>query len=487
MRLLYAFLIRLFAGSRSLSSFVRLSVMVVLLAHSAAHAQTDSISRGQIVERIEALNDASQSYALYLPSNYTPDRKWPVLYAFDPGARGRVPVERFKEAAEKYGWIVLGSNNSRNGPWAVVVNAWNAMLTDSHQRFAINDDRMHATGFSGGARAAVRIAAGCKCLAGVMANGAGFPSDLAPSPQMHFVFFGAAGVDDFNYPEIKSLEEPLTKAGIIHRVQTFAGRHEWPPVSVATAAVEWMELHAIKAGKRPRDDGFVNAIWQQLLSDARALEEAKKYNEAYQLYLDVAQSFKGVRDVADIEAKVNQLGSSGELKAAIREEQAQIKKQRELESRLNTLIAARDGRASINQSDEGFNAETLLSKILNDLRKQSKASEDSNQRRVARRVLDGLFVGLIEQGISLLQTEKNYSESIKPLKLATEVNPDRPGAFFYLAWAYAANRDKKKSLQSLNTAVEKGFSDTAMITANKAFDSLRNDPEYQQIMARLRK
>jgi len=465
-----------------MSSFVRLSVLLVLFAH--ATAQIHSIPRGEVVERIEALNDSSQSYALYLPSNYTPDRKWPVLYAFDPGARGRVPVERFKEAAEKYGWIVLGSNNSRNGPWNVVVNAWNAMLTDSHQRFAIDDERMYTTGFSGGARAAVRIAAGCKCLAGVIANGAGFPSDLAPSPQMHFVFFGAAGVDDFNYAELKSLQELLTKAGIIHRVQTFDGRHEWPPVSVANAAVEWMELHAMKAGKRQRDDGFVSAMWQQSLTNARTIEEAKKYTEAYQLYLDLAASFKGLRDVAEIETKANQLANSRDLKDAIREEQLQIKKQRELESRLHSLIA---GAVSINQSEEGFDTGNLLSKILDDLRKQAKASEDSSQRRVARRVLDGLFVGLIEQGISLLQTEKNYSESIKPLKLATEVNPDRPGAFFYLAWAYAGNRDKKKSLQSLNTAVEKGFSDTAMITTNKAFDSLRSDPEYQQIMARLRK
>ena len=360
------------------------------------------------------------------------------------------------------------------------------MLTDTHQRFAIDDERTYATGFSGGARAAVRIAAACKCLAGVMASGAGFPVDLTPSPQMHFVFFGAAGVDDFNYPELKSLGEPLTRAGISHRVQTFDGRHEWPPVSVATAAVEWMELQAIKAGKRPRDDGFTDTMWQQLLSDARALEESKKFYEAYQLYLDLAASFNGLRDVAQIETKVNQLGDSRELKAAIREEQAQIRKQRELESRLNTLIAARDGGASINQTEEGFDTGNLLPKILNDLRKQSKASEDSTQRRVARRVLDSLFIGLVEQGISLLQTEKNYSESINPLKLATEVNPDRAGAFFYLAWAYAANRDKKKSLQFLNKAVEKGFSDTAMITANKAFDSLRNDPEYQQIMARLR-
>jgi predicted esterase len=471
-----------------ISSFARLSVLVVLLAHSTslAIAQTESIPKGQIVESVVALNDPSQSYALYLPSKYTPNRKWPVLYAFDPGARGRVPVERYKEASEKYGWIVLGSNNSHNGPWNVVVNAWNAMLTDTHQRFAIDDERTYATGFSGGARAAVRIAVGCKCLTGVMANGAGFPVDLAPSPQMHFVFFGAAGLDDFNYAELKSLQEPLTKAGITHRFQTFEGRHEWPPLSVATAAIEWMELQAIKARKRPRDDAFINATWQQLLNGATTLEQAKKYYEAYQLYLDLAQSFKGLREVAEIETKVNQLADSRELKAAIRDEEAQIKKQRELESRLSSLMAGRDAGPSVNESEETFDSGNLLPKILNDLRKQSKAPDDSTQRRIARRVLDGLFIGLFEQGTSLLQTEKNYSESIKRFKLATEVNPDRPGAFFYLAWAYAASGDKKKSLQYLSTAVEKGFADAAMITANKAFDSLRNDPEYQQIMARLK-
>jgi predicted esterase len=472
-----------------ISSFVRLSVLVVLLAHSAAHAitQTESIPRGQIVERIEALNDSSQSYALYLPSNYTPDRKWPVLYAFDPGARGRVPVERFKEAAEKYGWILLGSNNSRNGPWDLAVNAWNAMQIDTHQRFAIDDQRMYTTGFSGGARVAVRIAVACKCVAGVMATGAGFPTDLAPSSGMSFVFFGAAGVDDFNYAELRSLEEPLFQAGISHRLQTFDGRHEWPPNAVATAAVEWMELHAIKAGKRPRDDAFINATWQQLISDAKAREESKNYFEAYQLYLDLAQSFRGVRDVAEIERKVKQLVDSRELKAALREEQAQTKKQRELENRLNSLIADRNGGASANPTEEGFDSANLFPKILSDLRKQSTATEDSTQRRVARRVLDGLFVGLVEQGISFLQTEKNYSESIRIFRLATEVNPDRAGAFFYLSWAYAANRDKEKSLQFLNKAIDKGFSDTAMIEATKAFDSIRNDPRYQQIMTRLKK
>ena len=175
------------------------------------------------------------------------------------------------------------------------------------------------------------------------------------------------------------------------------------------------------------------------------------------------------------------------MRAAVREEQDQIRKQRELESQLNSLMASRDRGTPANQNEEGLDPNNRLQAILRDLRKQTKALEDSSQRRVARRVLDGLFIGLVEQGIGLLQTEKNYSESVKRFKLATEVNPDRPGAFFYLAWAYAASRDKKKSLQSLNTAVEKGFSDAATITTNKAFDSLRTDPEFQQIIARLRK
>jgi hypothetical protein len=76
-------------------------------------------------------------------------------------------------------------------------------------------------------------------------------------------------------------------------------------------------------------------MWQQTLNEARTLEELKKYYEAYQLYFDLSASFKGLRDVAEIETKVNQLDDSREVKAAIRKEQAQIRKQRELENRLN--------------------------------------------------------------------------------------------------------------------------------------------------------
>src|SRR5438270_11070488 len=110
---------------------------------------------GKVLERVICRDNAQQSYALYVPSSYTPERAWPILYCLDPGARGRVPVERFAAAAEKAGFLVAGSNNSRNGPFAPSELAIRLMLTDTHARFQIDDSRVYAAGLSGGARLAL--------------------------------------------------------------------------------------------------------------------------------------------------------------------------------------------------------------------------------------------------------------------------------------------------------------------------------------------
>jgi poly(3-hydroxybutyrate) depolymerase len=175
---------------------------VLILAPSltfSADAQTgaapsESLPKGQIIDKVVCTKSPEQSYALYLPSTYDAARKWPILYAFDPGARGKLPVAQFKDAAEKYGWIVVGSNNSRNGSGQSSVDAWNAINNDVAERFSIDERRAYATGFSGGARMALFFAVRCnECLAGVIAGGAGFPSSMTPDASMHFSIFAAAG------------------------------------------------------------------------------------------------------------------------------------------------------------------------------------------------------------------------------------------------------------------------------------------------------
>jgi tetratricopeptide (TPR) repeat protein len=201
-----------------------------------------------------------------------------------------------------------------------------------------------------------------------------------------------------------------------------------------------------------------------------------------------------LHDVSESDSKVEALRASREVRDGIRDEQQEIKKQRELENQLIGLLAATDrsnvrdqnsdrtATAADESADPGFRLKTLLT----GLQRQSKAEADSATRRVARRVLSGQYVGLSERASNSLQTLKRYDEAVRLYTLATEVDPDRPGAFYNLAWAYNAKGDKKKALKALQSAVEKGFKDHAAISANSAFDSLRNDPTYLQLIEKMR-
>ena len=148
--------------------------MVVLLASLGCALALAEQPTGTVLDDIRCAESPEQSYVLYLPSGYTAERAWPVIYCFDPAARGHAPVERLRIAAERFGYIVAGSNNSRNGSWEASAAAAQAMIHDTRTRFAIDDSRSYAAGFSGGARASCEIATRWH-LAGVLPPGRVFP------------------------------------------------------------------------------------------------------------------------------------------------------------------------------------------------------------------------------------------------------------------------------------------------------------------------
>jgi len=183
-------------------ALVKAAVLFAALRASVAAAQ--DLPRGQIVDEVKCAGDPSQSYALYLPSSYSPNRSWSLLVGFHPAARGRAIVETYRAAAEQYGFIVAGSNNSRNGPWQVSGASAQAMSADLGQRFAIDEKRFYLTGLSGGARVALQFALANKVIAGVIASSAGYP-DSQPRKTLPFALFGTAGTEDFNYIEMRLL------------------------------------------------------------------------------------------------------------------------------------------------------------------------------------------------------------------------------------------------------------------------------------------
>jgi predicted esterase len=195
------------------------------------------LPRGVVVERVQCAGNAQQSYALYLPAGYTPKQKWPILFCFDPGARAKVPVERFAQAAEKHGFVVVASYNSRNGPMEPIREALDSLLRDVSLRFAIDEKRMFAAGHSGGSRVALQWGESGQ-LAGVVACGAAFEREVPK--RFSAPVFVAAGRDDFNYHELHALSVELSRRQVRSRFVEFDGGHQWLPEALTGEALAFL-------------------------------------------------------------------------------------------------------------------------------------------------------------------------------------------------------------------------------------------------------
>ena len=443
-----------------------------------ARAAQDQLPRGEVVDKVVCKSDPSQSYALFLPPGYTADKKWPILYAFDPVARGTVPVKLFKDAAEKFGYIVVGSNNSRNGIdiSEIVKTLW----ADTHERFAIDERRVYTTGFSGGARVASAVALSYRdAVAGaIVASGGPRPNVNLSSSQL--VFFATAGTEDFNFPEMQQLARRLDALGVTHRLVVFEGSHEWPPAEVCGDAIAWMEVQAMKAGTRAKDDTLIDERLKLQLNRARDYEASQKSYEAYLEYEALVMEFRGLRDVNEFAAEAARLKSSKEVKAAIKSELAEENDQTSLLAKLQTLFAQ--------LKDASVYPETMveLKANLSDIAKKADESKSVAERRVAHRVVQALRVQMYEEAFALRQ-RKDYASVPAKLELVAMISPKDPRVFYDLATAYARAGNKGRATAALGKAIERGFSDLARIEQNEDFAILRNEAEYKKIVAALKK
>jgi dienelactone hydrolase len=362
----------------------RLAGFLLLLSLATAAAGAQDLPRGQVVPDVRCLGDATQSYALYLPSTYSPDKTWPLLMGFHPGGRGIAIVEKYRAAAEKYGYIVAASNSSRNGPWDVSERAVTAMTRDLAARFTTDEKRLYATGHSGGARVAMQIAL-TNPLAGVIASSAGYP-DSIPRSKLKFVVFGTAGDTDFNYIELKLLDNALKTP---HRVVIFDGGHTLPPDDLAMEAIEWLELQAIRSGIRPKDEAFLQTLWQNRVAGATAPNIDPVVSvERLRALVD---GFKGLRDVKAEEDTIASLLKNPETKRAL------DRKRNADRAEIQTLDDVRGYETGLR--DAASRSESLFSLQLLLQRLQKKAGDpaDSPERDSARRLLRLLSMNATER------------------------------------------------------------------------------------------
>lgn len=459
--------------------------------HSPAQSASagDTFPRGEIVERVASRSDPSQSYALYLPSDYLPSRDWPVLLLMDPRGRALIPLRLFRSAAERHGYVVLSSYNTvSDSTMAPNESAVSAMLNDAQQLFLLDPRRLYLGGFSGTARIAWVFAHRLEGqVAGVIAFGAGLPSgwvllgSLTGEPtQRPFAVFGGAGTTDFNYEEVRALDAALDRHDWPHRFEYFDARHAWPPEEVCARGLAWMEIQAVRTGTRSKDEGWVGKQFAERIAEVRSLEQSGDLYGAFVRYRAIAEDFAGLVDVSNARNKMEELANSKTVRRT-------MKRMRELASEWQDHEQRyQDHVETFNSAREPPRHETSLRRLrIESLRRRAEGSDDELDRHAARRMLEHIFVGASFYAPRTYLKEGQPERALAWLQIAEAISSGTPGVCYRRARANAQLGRTEEALKDLECALDAGIVDLEFIERDAYLEPIRQEPGYRRLVEEL--
>lgn len=203
------------------------------------------VEQGKVMASVPVKDFPAESYALYLPVGFIDTTNFPLIVFFDPHGDGTVPIEKYKALADKYHFILAGSNNSKNGMDIQAVNAIAAHLLSALQStYHIKKEHICFAGFSGGAVAAIKAAITIGNVTHVVYCGQSANLEGLKHP---LTFLGIAGTHDMNYSNVLQLHQMLQGSPYAHYLVEWNGKHEWPDAAVFANA--FLEPDKIPAAK----------------------------------------------------------------------------------------------------------------------------------------------------------------------------------------------------------------------------------------------
>jgi len=422
-----------------------------------------SLPVGTVLAGVECRSNPNFSFALYLPEAYDGKGSWPVILCFDPGGKGRDPVRLLKPAAERYGYIVVGSNDSRNGPHDVMDRAQSVLWEEVNERFPVHPERYYAAGFSGGARAGLHLALKHKKrFAGVISCGAFIDERSVLPGSVPFSCYILAGEDDFNYFELTASAKDLKKRGATHWLQIFSGGHWWPSWKQFEKALAFFQADAMGKGWIPEDAAFLDERARARMKEGEALLRREKTLRAYRTFLQAGNVYRGRSTAAE------------SLRRADRLEMAEALQRRlELEKRFEDMHfqLVRSGSTS------------ELGSLLDRLERMKAGSGD--EAEAAGKLLKLAWLQLQQLGYDALRRGR-YREAAYCFEKGADLDEKDILAPYNAGCANARLGKKKRAVQFLRLAVDRGFSQADQMEKDPDLYNLRKYPDYRKLLEEMR-
>ncbi|MGI9547314.1 MAG: TPR end-of-group domain-containing protein [Flavobacteriaceae bacterium] len=443
-------------------------------------SQTETYLLDVISDSIVIKEKRAESFALYLPETYDTETAFPIVFIFDPGGRGKTGLAPFIKAAKKYQLIIVCSNSSRNTAYDenfAIADRW---FNDVFTRFKIDQKRIYAAGFSGGARMASAIGVISGAFKGIVGCGAAFSGTPGQMPYAsdHFYYAGLVGNLDMNYQEMIKAGQWLNKIGLANEIITFKGDHRWPDANDIVRAFDWFQLQDMNNGILKENPQFLEALLLDRVSIARNFEQDGQLLDAASSYDNIVDDLGRYFALDSIASRSAQLKQLREYKKAVKERDHIAKE----EKAWNDKLIGKIREEIVYEEIPGdFN---WWQKELRRLKENYTESDRKSYQEMGRRIQSVIFAVAIE---SMQASAAGYNEKEVDYyaALMAALWPKNPYVFFRISSSYASLGKKNEALANLEKAIDKGWVNKQWILNSKAFRSLKGNYEFELLLKQL--
>lgn len=407
---------------------------------------------GKVIDTVVCKNNKSQSYALYLPSNYDAVKKWPVIYFFEPAARGSLPVRLYSEVAEELGYILACTHNSRNGSYDNSFKAADALFLDTEQRLSIDYDKIILSGFSGGSRLALSIAVISNAANGVIGVGAAQPAvpDYMVLNKKEFKYVGLVGARDMNYQEHKTFRSQMNAMKMDNLLLISNFTHKWADPKDFRAALLWMQGDSLQ---------FHEAIKDKIITQKDSLPLS-----------DVIELDNLIKDESFVSADTKT------SKKILKEEQKLLKKELLLKKIISDSINRAFDLSSLNNPSIKW-----VDRKAQKLKDQRDKSDNVQEKMMVDRLLNFISAACYETALQM-KSQGFTKKALVGITIWEAITGYEIYGHWLKARVYAVEKEMDKAFDHLKVALESGKIKKESVFREPDFEGLVDDPRFKELI-----
>ncbi len=451
--------------------------LLLLFIVPSFNAQNISLLKGAVKDSIPISDSISESFAIYLPRDYASDKKWPIVFVFDPDGKGISVTRLFMPAAEEQGFLIAASNNiSRKDSLVVNLEKATRLFNKVVSTFPIDEKAIYFAGLDEGALVASAMPAINTSVDGVLVVGDTWVNNefLVQNPVKQTVIGFADNLSNSKnefrekFRFFNSLKYPAY-------FYTYDGNESWPSSNIIAHAMGGFKLQKMLNGGGVKDAATIDHLFNAELETAESWYRKMDFYKAYEL-LDLMREkykyFDKKDEIKDLQKKIRKEKGFKQQRSLYNSAEAL-----EIEMRIEFTYLLQEDFNYFDFENLAFWSQKI--KELDELKKSKNPAEAELGNR-----LEDFFQSYAHKEFNNIFSQKNVSidKRIFTAVLTTIFDRKDPEAYFSIISLSAQDGDYYTALLYLEDLLKTGYKDLEFLYDIPGTLDLKLSPEFNELI-----